>query len=101
MNTPSCLHCKGPVPPPPSVDEGKPKDKDQAPTKGGGIRCPHCAWTPTRHDLWTCHCGCSWHTFDTGGRCPSCNWNWSQTQCPRCKGWAAHAAWYDTGNNTN
>jgi hypothetical protein len=61
---------------------------------GGRIRCPHCQWEPTRGDLWACVCGHFWHTFDTGGQCPACQKQWSETQCPKCAAWSAHEAWY-------
>jgi hypothetical protein len=73
------------------------KQHDPAQNGGVKIRCPHCAWEPRKSDLWACHCGTQWHTFDTGGQCPSCKWNWSQTQCPRCGQWAAHKDWYASG----
>jgi hypothetical protein len=58
------------------------------------IRCPRCAWEPGRYDLWTCLCHHVWNTFDTGGLCPACGQQWSETQCPRCKEWSPHADWY-------
>ncbi|MCG6927629.1 MAG: hypothetical protein LJF30_20270 [Acidobacteria bacterium] len=58
------------------------------------IRCPRCAWEPDRDDLWACLCLHSWNTFDTGGRCPACGRQWTETQCLRCKGWSPHADWY-------
>ena len=69
------------------------------------IRCPLCAWEPRRGDLWTCWdcpvpeglargCGTSWHTFDTGGRCPGCLHQWVWTTCLACGRWSPHADWY-------
>jgi hypothetical protein len=36
------------------------------------IRCPLCGWSPGKDDHWSCTCGNSWNTFDTGGVCPNC-----------------------------
>ena len=86
-------HCKGPLPAPPAkLKEDIVTDKDKS--GSGKIRCPHCQWQPRKSDLWMCHCGCQWHTFDTGGKCPNCAWHWTQTQCTRCSQWAAHLDWY-------
>ena len=92
----SGIHCKGPMPPPPKFQVEKDTRKKEH-HGGAGIRCPHCSWRPRKQDLWMCHCGCAWHTFDTGGKCPNCGWHWTQTQCTRCTQWAAHAAWYEDG----
>ncbi len=64
---------------------------------GGRIRCPLCKWQPRRHDRWSCSCGCSWNTFDTGGKCPACATQWKTTQCMRCGEWSLHTTWYDHG----
>lgn len=61
---------------------------------GPKIRCPLCEWRPTPADLWDCACGHAWHTFDTGGICPSCLHQWTTTQCHSCNGWSAHSDWY-------
>ena len=45
-------------------------------------------------DRWRCHCGHSWNTFDTGGVCPGCRYQWKITKCLRCKEWSAHSDWY-------
>jgi len=69
------------------------------------IRCPLCAWEPRHSDLWTCWdcpvpeglahgCGTSWHTFDTGGRCPGCQHQWTWTTCLACGRWSRHVDWY-------
>lgn len=69
------------------------------------IRCPLCGWEPRSSDLWTCWdctvpeglargCGTSWHTFDTGGRCPGCDHQWAWTTCLACGRWSRHADWY-------
>ena len=90
------MYLKGPMPAAPPAEKIEEKKKE----KHGGnrrIRCPHCSWQPTRHDLWSCRCGFHWHTFDTGGKCPSCSYQWKDTQCPKCYKWAAHIAWYEDG----
>lgn len=52
-------------------------DREPAFDKGGDtskprIRCPLCSWSPRKDDQWSCTCGYSWNTFDTGEVCPSC-----------------------------
>ncbi len=59
-----------------------------------GIRCPKCGWVPGRRDLWMCVCFHAWNTFDTGGVCPVCRREWTETQCLRCQAWSAHEDWY-------
>jgi len=61
---------------------------------GGRIRCPKCGWRPRKTDSWSCRCGCVWNTFDTGGICPECGRQWSNTQCLRCHEWSPHEDWY-------
>lgn len=69
------------------------------------IRCPLCAWEPRHSDRWTCWdcpvpeglahgCGTTWHTFDTGGRCPGCQHQWTWTTCLACGRWSRHVDWY-------
>ena len=58
------------------------------------IRCPKCAWEPGRGDLWMCFCLQAWHTFDTGGVCPSCDQRHVETQCLQCDDWSRHLDWY-------
>ncbi|MBI5512490.1 MAG: hypothetical protein HY909_01905 [Deltaproteobacteria bacterium] len=60
-----------------------------------GIRCPRCGWRPRARDRWWCHCGHSWNTFDTQGRCPGCGHQWLETACPGCHRWSLHADWYE------
>src|SRR5262245_30418329 len=60
----------------------------------GGIRCPHCGWTPRRQDAWSCVCGTVWNTFETRGVCPGCSFKWLETQCLRCALWSLHDDWY-------
>ncbi len=58
------------------------------------IRCPSCGWEPGRNDRWACTCLHLWNTFETGGVCPACGRQWSETQCPRCNSWSRHEDWY-------
>lgn len=60
----------------------------------GEIRCPLCGWTPAAEDRWMCRCTQSWNTFDTGGVCPNCLYQWTYTQCLACQGWSPHSDWY-------
>ena len=62
---------------------------------GPRIRCPHCDWSPKATDVWACHCGHEWNTFDTGGVCPGCLHQFDSTQCLACHAWAAHSDWYE------
>lgn len=56
-----------------------------------GVRCPRCAWVPHEHDHWLCSCGFRWNTFRTRGKCPSCNKQWTETACLKCKEMSPHA----------
>lgn len=67
---------------------------DAAGPSGPRIRCPLCSWTPGKNDLWSCTCGHSWNTFDTGGVCPACLYQWKETQCLSCARWSPHSDWY-------
>lgn len=60
------------------------------------ILCPACDYRPVAEDRWQCmpSCGELFHTFWTGGVCPSCGWKWEKTQCPRCGVLSLHKAWY-------
>jgi hypothetical protein len=62
---------------------------------GPRIRCPRCGWQPGPQDLWSCTCGHAWNTFDTGGVCPACFFQWKETQCPVCHAWSPHSDWYE------
>ncbi len=66
------------------------------------IRCPLCQWQPGKHDRWLCNPGCghSWNTFDTHGRCPSCEKQWRDTACFRCNEWSPHDDWYETQDSS-
>lgn len=79
-----------------SFDRGDDHDEDveHAPPGERRIRCPRCKWEPSARDTWACSCGHGWNTFDTGGLCPACGKQWSETQCPRCAAWSPHRAWY-------
>ncbi len=64
---------------------------------GGGegrIRCPKCGWSPRREDRWMCSCRHVWNTFDTGGVCPACLKQWTETCCLACHKWSPHSDWY-------
>lgn len=63
------------------------------------IACPKCNWEPHAGSLWQCHCGHSWNTFDTAGKCPNCSKIWEDTQCTDpyeggCLSWSKHIDWY-------
>ena len=58
------------------------------------IHCPLCGWSPSANDRWMCRCKHSWNTFDTGGVCPKCLYQWEYTQCLDCHAWSPHSAWY-------
>ena len=64
---------------------------------GGRIRCPKCGWEPAKTDRWLCQPGCGhvWNTFETGGHCPGCNKQWTDTVCFRCHEWSPHEDWYE------
>ncbi|MBL8913888.1 MAG: hypothetical protein JNM17_24510 [Archangium sp.] len=61
------------------------------------IRCPKCAWRPTKESLWSCGepCWHAWNTFDTAGRCPKCDRVWLHTACLACHQWSPHLDWYE------
>jgi hypothetical protein len=63
-------------------------------TSGPRIRCPLCGWSPNRNSRWRCNCGHVWNTFDTGGVCPGCLYQWTVTACLACGRWSAHSDWY-------
>ena len=76
--------------------EGRPNDLPEMNAEGDGsdVRCPLCGWTPAEKDRWACRCLHSWNTFDTGGVCPNCLYQWAYTQCLACHGWSLHSEWY-------
>ena len=59
-----------------------------------GVRCPKCKWTPRANYLWACKCGHRWNTFDTGGLCPECHYQWEVTGCFQCGETSPHAEWH-------
>jgi hypothetical protein len=64
--------------------------------KGGPrIRCPLCRWRPGPAHTWLCGCGEVWNTFRTGGLCPACSHQWTQTMCLACHRWSPHQDWYE------
>lgn len=63
-------------------------------TSGPRIRCPLCGWQPGAEDRWSCQCGHVWNTFDTGGVCPGCLYQWKVTQCIACGRISPHSDWY-------
>jgi hypothetical protein len=73
---------------------GADPDKGDVAAGRDKLRCPLCAWVPRKSDRWFCTCGCAWNTFDTGGRCPECSYQWTETQCFACEEFSPHRAWY-------
>jgi hypothetical protein len=61
---------------------------------GETIRCPKCNWVPRHDDRWGCKCGHVWNTFETGGSCPGCRYQWDVTGCLSCGEVSAHSDWY-------
>jgi hypothetical protein len=78
------------------VKEPEPIGGDGPEFCGPHIRCPLCRWRPRKTDRWMCKCRHIWNTFDTGGVCPSCLFQWLQTQCLACKKFSPHSDWYET-----
>ena len=70
-------------------------DEKQIDASGPRIRCPLCGWKPGKHDRWMCTCGHVWNTFDTGGICPACLYQWTITACLACHRWSSHSDWYE------
>ena len=61
---------------------------------GPFIRCPLCGWQPKKQDRWMCLCHHVWNTFDTGGVCPGCLYQWTVTACLHCHKYSPHSSWY-------
>jgi hypothetical protein len=68
------------------------KEKSREPS-GPRIRCPLCGWSPRKEDKWFCTCRYEWNTFDTGGVCPACLHQWTETPCLSCARWSPHSLW--------
>ena len=79
---------------PDRVGVKEPRERPDRRTGRTRIRCPRCAWEPGPHDRWQCNCLYLWNTFETGGVCPGCNYQWLETMCPRCRIWSPHRDWY-------
>jgi hypothetical protein len=60
----------------------------------GRIACPRCRYSPKSTDRWNCRCGHRWNTFDTGGVCPACSYEWKETACAVCGELSPHKDWY-------
>jgi hypothetical protein len=78
---------------PPKIETETRDPSSRGPT-GPKIRCPKCRWEPTADSRWSCRCGYVWNTFDTGGVCPGCLFQWKVTQCLRCHEMSPHSDWY-------
>lgn len=79
------------------VSEPEPERQDERRTMGPRIRCPLCGWSPKKRSRWLCDlrgCGHQWNTFDTGGVCPNCLYQWKETQCLSCNRFSPHSDWY-------
>jgi hypothetical protein len=61
---------------------------------GARVRCPKCEWKPSVESRWGCKCGHRWNTFWTGGLCPGCGYQWTETRCFGCGEISPHADWY-------
>jgi len=75
------------------LDREVEKEKSREPSDPR-IHCPLCGWSPRKEDKWFCDCGHEWNTFDTGGVCPACLHQWTETQCLSCSRWSPHSLWY-------
>ena len=64
--------------------EGEKNSEESEPPR---IRCPLCGWSHRKEDKWFCECGNEWNTFNTGGVCPACLHQRTETQCLSCSRW--------------
>src|ERR1700687_1942231 len=86
------------------VDRKLEREKSHEPS-GPRIRCPLGGWSPRNEDKWFCTCGNEWNTFDTGGVCPACLHQWTETQCLSCSRWSVKlkpgdsVGWHSTSAN--
>jgi hypothetical protein len=63
--------------------------------RGRGASCPCCGDVPAAGSVWQCDlCWCSWHTFETHGRCPGCGFRYLATECLACGTLSRHSDWY-------
>lgn len=53
-------------------------------SSGSRIRCPLCGWSPRKDDRWFYACGYEWNAFESGGVCPACLHQWTETQYLFC-----------------
>lgn len=83
-------------PPTRTADETLAEGRGTSGPGGPRIRCPLCKWQPRAQDRWSCKCKHSWNTFDTGGVCPGCLYQWKITQCLACHQYSPHSDWYTT-----
>jgi hypothetical protein len=70
------------------------EDKTPGASEAPRIRYTLCGWSPRKEDKWFCTCGNEWNTFDTGGVCPACLHQWTETQCLSCSRWSPYSDWY-------
>lgn len=68
------------------------EDKKPGAAEPPRIRCPLCGWSPRKEHKWFCTCGNEWNTFDTGGVCPACLHQWTETQYLWCSRWSPHCS---------
>jgi hypothetical protein len=77
-----------------SVDREPEEEKKPGASEPPRIRRSHCGWSPRKEDKWFCICGNEWNPFDTGGVCPACLHQWTETQYLSCSQWSPHSDWY-------
>jgi hypothetical protein len=77
------------------VEVARPEEKKSRDPADPQFRCPLCGWSPRKDDRWSCSCGHIWNTFDTGGVCPACAYQWTVTTCLSCEQRSPHSDWYE------